>query len=203
LRPLNTYDSYEDLSLLPVFFASTGLIVTLCILLYRRKNELQDLLHFIQTDRARVDPATRILVDLISDIANAAALSGDSQYMMVKRLNGILLSPRGESRIIKESFLILANLYAHGLLSQLALEHPGLNHNELVLCGMIMVRLDPVCISKVLGYDHEHTFYNKRADVRKKLGVAHHIPLDRYLDERVEKLRQEHDSFLRELIARY
>jgi len=172
-------------------------------LLYRCKNELQDLLRFIKTDRARVDPATRILVDLISDIANAAALSGESQYLLIKRLNGILLSSRGESRSVKDAFLILANLYNSGLLSQLALEHPGLNHNELVLCSMITVGLEPVCISKILGYDHEHTFYNKRAEVRKKLGVAHDIPLERYLFERVEHLRQAHDTFLRELMARY
>ncbi len=66
---------------------------------------------------------------------------------------------------------------------------------------MLTVGLDPVCISKILGYDHEHTFYNKRADVRKKLGLAHNIPLERYLSERVQALRKEHDRYLSELTA--
>ena len=170
--------------------------------LRRQKTKYQDLLSFIKTDRALVDPAVRILVELLSDIANASAQSGESQYLLAKRLNSILLSPRGESRSIRESFLILANLDDSGLLSRLTREFPELSNSELGLCAMITVGLDPVCISKILGYDHEHTFYNKRADVRKKLGLPHNIPLEGYLFERVQSLRKAHDAFIGELNAR-
>lgn len=178
------------------------MIVALFVLLSRQKKDFQDLLSFIKTDRARVDPAIRTLVELLSDIANASAQSGESQYLLAKRLNTILLSPRGEGRIIKESFLVLANLYDSGLLSELVRECPELSHNEIVLCGMITVGLDPVCISKILGYDHEHTFYNKRADIRKKLRLSHTVPLEGYLSERAQSLRKEHETYLRALIAR-
>ena len=178
------------------------MIVALFVLLSRQKKDFQDLLTFIKTERVRIDPATRILVELLSDIANASAKSGESQYLLAKRLNNILVSPRGEGRIIKESFLVLANLYNSGLLSELARECPELTHNEIVLCGMITVGLDPVCISKILGYDHEHTFYNKRADIRKKLQLSHTVPLERYLSDRSLSLRKEHETCLRELIAR-
>ena len=178
------------------------MIVTLLVLLYRQKKEFQALLDFIKADRARIDPATRTLVELLSDIANASAQSGESQYLLAKRLNNILISPRGEGRIIKESFLVLANLYDSGLLSELVRECPELTHSELVLCGMLTVGLDPVCISKILGYDHEHTFYNKRADIRKKLRLSHTVPLEGYLSDRAQSLRKEHETYLRELISR-
>ena len=172
------------------------------MLLHRKKKELQDLLLYIKTDRARVDPAVRTLVELLSDIANASAQSGESQYLLTKRLHNILLSPRGEGRSIKDSFLILANIYDSGLLSQLVREYPELSHSELVMCGMITVGLDPVCISKILGYDHEHTFYNKRADVRRKLGLTHNISLEGYLSDRVQTMSRKHDSYLSGLCAR-
>ena len=178
------------------------MIVSLFVLLARQKKDYQDLLSFIKTDRARIDPAVRTLVELLSDIANASAQSGESQYLLAKRLHIILTSPRGEGRIIKESFLVLANLYDSGLLSDLIREYPELTRSELVLCGMITVGLDPVCISKIMGYDHEHTFYNKRADVRKKLRLPHTVPLERYLADRAQSLRKEHEVYLRELIAR-
>lgn len=148
-----------------------------------------------------VDPAVRTLVDLLSDIANAVAISGESQYLLNKRLSNILLSPRGEGRSVRNAFAILANLYDSGLLTQLARECPELNPSELGLCAMLTVGLDPVCISKVLGYDHEHTFYNKRADVRKKLGLAHNIPLEGYLFDRVQALREKRSRYLGELNA--
>lgn len=179
----------------------TGLIAALCHQLYRQKRKLQDLLFFIHAERDLVDPAVRTLVDLLSDIANAVAISGESQYLLSKRLSNILLSPRGEGRSVRDAFVILANLYDSGLLSRLSRECPELNPSELGLCAMLTVGLDPVCISKILGYDHEHTFYNKRADVRKKLGLAHSIPLEGYLSDRVQALREEHDRYLSELTA--
>ena len=72
-----------------------------------------------------MDPAVRLLVDLLSDIANASAQSGDSQYLLTKRLNSILLSPRGEGRAIRDAFLLVSNLYDSGLLGQLSRDHPA------------------------------------------------------------------------------
>ena len=149
-----------------------------------------------------MDPAVRLLVDLLSDIANASAQSGDSQYLLTKRLNSILLSPRVEGRSIREAFLLVSNLYDSGLLGQLSREHPDLVRNELLLCGMLTVGLDPVCISKILGYDHEHTFYNKRAEVRKKLHLEHTASLETYLSERAQALRKEHEQRIDKLLAR-
>jgi DNA-binding CsgD family transcriptional regulator len=202
VAPYKIHFNHEDFLLHPVFFATAGLIATLFVLLSRKNKDFQELLAYIKSDRGRIDPATRILVELLSDIANASAQSGESQYLLAKRLNNILISPRGEGRIIKESFMVLANLYDSGLLSELVRECPELSHNELILCGMITVGLNPVCISKILGYDHEHTFYNKRADVRKKLRLSHTVPLEGYLSERAQSLRKEHEAYLRKLIAR-
>ena len=178
------------------------MIVTLCFLLHQQKKDYQHLLTFIKTDRARIDPAVRLLVDLLCDIANASAQSGDSHYLLAKRLNSILVSPRGEGRAIKDAFLLVSNLYDSGLLARLSRECPDLARNELILCGMLTVGLDPVCISKVLGYDHEHTFYNKRAEIRKKLQLDHTASLEDYLSGRAQALREEHDRYLSELIAR-
>ena len=157
-------------------------------------------MHFIQKERVRVEPAIHNLVDLVSDIANASAESGESQYLLTKRLHAILVSPRGEGRSIKEDFLAMADLYDGGLMSSLSSECPALTRNEIVLCSMISIGLNPLCISKVLGYDHEHTFYNKRADIRKKLNLQHAVPLEQYLDERAHKLRSDHAAYFQALV---
>lgn len=180
-----------------------GVVAYLGYRLHRQKKDLQDLLNFIVTEKKRVGPATRNLMDLLSDIANASAESGENHYLLAKRLHHILLSPRGEGRSIKGDYLYLADLYNEGLLTWLRKEYPDLTSNEVVLCAMLTLGLEPPCISKVLGYDHEHTFYNKRAEIRKKLRLDHNDPLEGFLAGQAERLEQQHKAFIRQLTERY
>ena len=69
--------------------------------------------------------------------------------------------------------------------------------------NVIMLDIEPACISKVFGYDHVQTFYNKRKDIRKKLLLEHDIPLEKYLEELIEKLRIEDERRIHDLIVRY
>lgn len=98
---------------------------------------------------------------------------------------------------------MLANQYDSGLLSWLTEEYPDLTRNEIVLCGMLTIGLEPICISKVLGYDHEHTFYNKRAEVRKKLHLDHNDPLEGFLAGQAERLEKRQRDYIRQLKERY
>ena len=171
-----------------------GASVYLAFRFYRQKKEIQDLLHFLADDQYRIDPAARVLVELFTEIANASAQSAENEYLLAKRLHRILTATRGHGRTIKEDFLLLANLYDWGLLTHLEKTYQ-LTRGDLVLCGMITLNMEPACISKILGYDHERTFYNKRADVRKKLGLEHTVPLEGFLEEQIEMLRKEHQAY--------
>ena len=121
---------------------------------------------------------------------------------LAKRLNRILYAPRGEGRTIREYFLVLANFYDWGLLSYLEKTYQ-LTRGDLVLCGMITVGLEPACISKILHYDHERTFYNKRSDIRQKLHLDHTIPLENFLSEQAEMLQKDREAYLRRIKDRY
>ena len=142
-------------------------------------------------------------MELLSDVANASAQSGESEYLLAKRLHRILSSPRGEGRTIKEDFYMLANLCEDGLLTHLEQEYSDLTRNEIGLCGMITLGLEPACISTILGYDHENTFYNKRAEIRKKLHLEHSVSLEGFLFQKAEGLRRHHEEMLRQLKERY
>ena len=181
----------------------TGVTVYKGRRLRRQKKDLQDLLTLITKDKSITMPATQVLVDLLSDIANASAQSGDNEYLLAKRLHRILYASRGEGRTIKQDFLLLANHYHAGLLSWLKRTYTDLTHNEIVLCAMITLGLDPSCISKILRYDHEHTFYNKRADIRKKMHLEHTVSLEGFLADTTASLRKQHEDYLQRLRDRY
>lgn len=180
-----------------------GLIAFLLLRLHYQRSEIQELLTLIGRDRDRMVPAVHSLVDLLSEIANAAAQSGDSEYLLAKRLDRILTSPRGEGRSIKENFLRLADLHEAGLLTHLEQTVPDLTHSEIGLCGMIMLGLEPPCISRVLGYDHEQTFYNKRTEIRKKLHLGRDESLEGYLSGVVAQLKLRHELCFRHIQQRY
>lgn len=148
-------------------------------------------------------PAIRKLTDLMTDIANASARSGKSEYLIAKELDRILTESRGEGRSIKDAYIRLADVCEAGLITWLRQSYPELSPNEAGLCGLVMLGIEPPCISKVFGYDHEQTFYNKRKDIRKKLKLEHGVPLERFLQEQIGRLRQENEDRLRALIQRY
>ena len=181
----------------------TGLLAYSLIRLRRQRSDLRSLLELVTTDRERVEPAVRDLIELLSDIVNAAARGGESLHMLSKRLDRILSTSRGEGRTIKEKFLILSDLYDSGLLTWLRQTYPELTRNEVGLCGMITLGLDPISIDKVFGYDHEQTFYNRRGDIRRKLGLDRSMPLERFLSEQAARLRKEHETALRQIARRY
>ena len=160
------------------------------------------LLDLASGERKRVEPAVRSLTELLADIANAAAQSGESEYLLAKRLDRILSSSRGEGRGIREDFMLLADLYTCGLLSDLSEQFPSLTRSEIGLCGMIVLGMDPVCIDKVFGYDHGQTVYNKRTDIRKKLHIERSASLEGYLNERAAAIRSRHDALFDELRRR-
>ena len=105
--------------------------------------------------------------------------------------------------IIKDAYIRLANIHEAGLISYLEQRFPELSPNEAGMCGLIMLGIEPACISKVFGYDHVQTFYNKRKDIRKKLQLEHEIPLEKFLQKQIERLREEKEAQLRDLIHRY
>ncbi len=175
----------------------TGILVILIILLRRAKDQIRSFLKYTSDERLRIDRAVRILVDLLTDIVNASALSGESVHMLAKRLNRILTSARGEGRTIKDEFMVLADLYEGGLLTWLQMHHPSLTRNEVGLCGLITLDLYPASIDRIFGYDHGQTVYNKRGEIRKKLQLDRAVPLERFLKEKSEQLRQEQRDFLR------
>ncbi len=160
---------------------------------------MRRLLDTVFTDRARINPAMRALTELLADIANASAISGESDYLLAKRLSRIMSSPRGEGRSVREAFLTIADAYESGLMSWLKQRYPELSRSEIGICGLMTAGLDPGCISKILGYEHEQTFYNKRTEIRRKLGLDRNVALEKWLLDKITELRDQHDSILNTL----
>ena len=68
---------------------------------------------------------------------------------------------------------------------------------------MIVRGFDPSCISKVFGYDHEQTFYNKRTEIRRKLGIDRSVPLERFLNDEAARLRKEQRRYIERWVDRH
>lgn len=134
---------------------------------------------------------------------NAAALSGNSVHMLVKRLDRIFSSTRGEGRTVRDEFMVLADLYNAGLLTWLEEAFPDLTRNEIGLCGLIALGMEPACIDRIFGYDHGQTFYNKRADIRRKLRLDRSVPLERYLNDTADRLHREHEMRIKQFNHRH
>ncbi|MBR5101392.1 MAG: hypothetical protein IKX34_08870 [Bacteroidales bacterium] len=181
----------------------TALSVFLTLRLYRQKSDIQELLERITHDRDRMIPAIHNLVELLTEIANASALSGNSEYLLAKRLDLILSSPRGEGRAIKDQFMTVADLHESGMLTHLEQQYPELTRSEIGLCGMITLGLEPPCISRILGYDHVQTFYNKRTDLRKKLHLEREDSLEGFLAQTAAQLRMKNELYFRHLKRKY
>lgn len=181
----------------------TALSICLLLQLARQRSDIKELLKQIRKDRDRMVPAVHALVELVSEIANAAARSGENEYLLAKRLDLILSSSRGEGKIIKQHFFALADLHEAGVLTYLEQIAPELSRSEIGLCGMIILGLEPPCISRVFGYDHVQTFYNKRTEIRKKLYLEKDASLEGYLNGLVDQLKLRNDLYFRHLENKY
>ena len=195
LIPISTNESYNS-NTCKLFFAASWLAIIFYVRNRRLKSGLDKLLEIVKTDRARINPAMRDLTEMLVDVANASAISGDSEYMLAKRLNRILSSPRGEGRTVRNAFMTISDGYESGLMSWLRQSFPELSRSEIALCGLMTVGLDPGCICKVLGYEHEQTFYNKRTEIRRKLSLDRSESLEGFLQNKILELRRLHDEAL-------
>ena len=77
---------------------TTGLLILALILIRRQRTDIRNLLSQLVADRERAWPAIKILSDLMADIANASAHSGESVHLLAKRLDLIFTTSSGESR---------------------------------------------------------------------------------------------------------
>ena len=184
--------SHAHFLLFPFFIA--GVVGSFLWILWqraRRKQERQERIAEYVSRQERLNEAARDLLDFLVDIVNAAALSGDSEYMMVKRINLVLNSRRGEGKSFRDAFTRLADFCCGGFISFLEREHPELSRSERSICAMLMIGMEPGAISRICGFEHEQTFYNKRKDIRKKFGLEHVMPLESFLREMIDRMNQD------------
>ena len=166
----------------------------------RREQEHRRLLKAYVSEQERLDAAASELLIFLVEIINAAARSGESEYMLAKRLNLILTSRRGEGRTLRDVFTRLADFCCGGFITRLGTDCPDLSPSEKAVCSMMVIGLEAGTISKVCGFEHEQTFYNKRKDIRRKIGLDHSAQLEVYLQEWIDRLKDDRSRRIGELL---
>lgn len=161
--------------------------------LIRRERQRQQIFTAYITSQEKLNATAGELLDFLVEIANAAAISGDSEYLLAKRLNGILSSKRGEGKSLRALFIRLADFCSAGFITMLSRRYPELTAHERCICAMLIIGMDPGTICKVCGFEHEQTFYNKRKEIRRKLSIDHGVPLESYLKDEIRRLKHERD----------
>ena len=156
-----------------------------------RERRRQQFLSDYVKEQERLNTAASELLELLVDIVNAAAISGESEYLLAKRLHLILSCKRGEGKSLREVFTRLADFCCSGFITTLVRQHPDLTMHERRICAMVVIGMDPGTICKVCGFEHEQTFYNKRKEIRRKLGLEHNTPLEGYLKDWISQLKRE------------
>lgn len=79
--------------------------------------------------------------------------------------------------------LEIANLYHNGLIVRLQLAYPALNDEELHMCALMALDFPISSIKFIYNHASDDSMYNKRARLKKKLGLGP--------DERLEKFIRE------------
>lgn len=151
-------------------------------------------------ENERDKKASADLLEFLVEILNAAAISGGSDYLLAKRLDIILTSDRGEGRSIRELMLRLVDMYCSGLITDLAAGNLGLSRSEIAICAMSVIGMEPATICKICKYENEQSFYNRRADIRRKIGLERQASLEGYLLDRAESLKRQRESRIAEMI---
>ena len=98
-----------------LFFAAGSGLAWFCLrrLLTRRERQRQQLLNEYIAEQEELNAAAEELLDFLVDIVNAAAISGDSEYLLAKRLHLILSTNRGEGKSLRAVFTRLADFCGH------------------------------------------------------------------------------------------
>lgn len=167
----------------------------------RKERERQRLLTEYLSEQERLNAAAGELLDFLVDIVNASASSGNSEYLLAKRLNLILSSNRGEGRSLRDEFTHLADFCYAGFITSLVTDCPDLTQSERSICSMMVLGMEPGTICKICGYESEQTFYNKRKEIRRKFRLDRPVPLEGFLKERVTRLQQERSTRIGGLLA--
>lgn len=176
-----------------LFFAAGSGLAWFCLrrLLTRRERQRQQLLNEYIAEQEELNAAAEELLDFLVDIVNAAAISGDSEYLLAKRLHLILSTNRGEGKSLRAVFTRLADFCSAGFITALGRQYPDLSPSERSICAMLVIGMDLGTICKVCGYENEQTFYNKRKEIRRKLSIDHGVPLEGYLKDWIARLKRE------------
>ena len=67
---------------------------------------------------------------------------------------------------------------------------------------MMAIGMDLVTICKICGYENEQTFYNKRKEIRRKIGLKHTVSLEGYFHDWIARLETARADRIGDLNAR-
>ena len=136
--------NYYEFLLIQLFFAAGS---GLAYLFFRRRlirfeRRRQQIFTDYITGQEELNAAAGELLDFLVEIVNAAAISGDSEYLLARRLNIILSSKRGEGKSLREVFMRLADFCSAGFITMLSRQYPDLTQNERSICAMIVIGME-------------------------------------------------------------
>lgn len=186
------FNKNELPSIFLFFLAGTGL----SFFIFRRQflrteRKRQRLLIDYLSEQEQLNATAHELLSFLVEIVNASARSGESEYLLAKRLNLILTSGKGEGRTLRKMFMRLADFCCSGFITAIGVDCPELTQCERSICAMMVIGLDPATICKICRYENEQTFYNKRKEIRRKFKLERPVLLEAFFKERIACLERE------------
>ncbi|MDR2979164.1 MAG: hypothetical protein LBV02_01780 [Bacteroidales bacterium] len=81
-----------------------------------------------------------------------------------------------------------------GVIDYLKLEYPTLTEDELNLCSLLCFEFDNSLIGVIFGHTNPKSVFNKRLQLRKKLGVVNSDSLETHLSKVIADLQSKSDA---------
>lgn len=142
------------------------------------------------------------LVDLIRETMETAAVSGENPMLLVKRLKKNFSVQHSNVESLIRTLPALADVTCSGLITCLRARFPMLTENDIMFISMSALKFDQNCIDYAFGYGNVRTYYNKRHEIRKKMGIPDNILFEDYIATVIDELVLSKNNAIRTAISR-
>lgn len=142
------------------------------------------------------------LVDLVRETMATAAISGENPVLLVKRLKKNFSVQHSNVESLIRTLPALADVTCSGLITCLRARFPMLTENDIMFVSMSALKFDQNCIDYAFGYCNVRTYYNKRHEIRKKMGIPDNILFEDYIASVIDELALSKNNAIRTAISK-
>lgn len=105
-------------------------------------------------------------------MTETAALSGDNPALLMRKFHNYIFTGTESRQSVIRHIQPMANFKCNGIIDFLRETCPKLTEDDLTFCSLLCLGFAPNSIQMLFGQSHPTSFYNRRARLRRRLGIT-------------------------------